>query len=143
MEYLELAGQDAASVGLQKTIQVHLNLAPKERGAVFEPLYAAVLKHFHEDDTGDPDNSIANLTLLDQATNRSYKNAVFPVKRHRVLELDAHGVFVPHCTRNVFLKSYSPQVGHAMYWTQQDRDGYRQKLLETLHTFMTGTWTDD
>jgi hypothetical protein len=27
-----------------------------------------------------------------------------------------------------------------MYWTQGDRDGYRQKLLDTLHTFITGEW---
>ena len=95
---------------------------------------------FGEDTVGDPDNTIGNLTLLDQETNRSYKNAVFPVKRHRVLKLDAHGVFVPHCTRNVFLKSYSPQVGHTMHWTQEDADGYRQALLDTLHTFINGRW---
>ena len=95
-----------------------------------------------EDDGGEPDNSIANLALLDQETNRSYQNAVFPVKRQRVLDLDEHGVFVPHCTRNVFLKCYSPQVDHTMYWTQQDRDGYRKELIDTLHTFVTGVWID-
>jgi hypothetical protein len=57
-----------------------------------------------------------------------------------VLKLDEHGVFVPHCTRNVFLKCYSPRVDHTLYWTQEDRDGYRQELLETLLTFITGEW---
>ena len=108
--------------------------------AAFEPVYAEILKHFHEDDGAEPDNSIANLALLDQETNRSYKNAVFPVKRQRVIELDAHVVYVPHCTRNVFLKSYSPLVGHAMYWTQEDSDGYRQKMISTLSVFVTGGW---
>lgn len=136
MRYLELAEQEPGAVALQERITVHLVLPPKEGLAAFEPLYADLLKHFHEDDGGAPDNSIANLALLDEETNRSYGNAVFPVKRRRVLELDAHGVFVPHCTRNVFLKSYSPQVGHAMYWTQQDRDGYRQALVDTLHSFI-------
>ncbi len=141
MDYLALAEQEPVSLILQEKIRVHLALAPKEGAAVFEPLYEELLKYFHEDDSAEPDNTIANLTLLDQETNRSYKNAVFPVKRHRVLELDAHGVFVPHCTRNVFLKSYSPQVGHAMYWTQQDRDGYRDELIKTLDAFITGGWT--
>lgn len=140
MRYLELAAQDSSTMELQKRIRMHLALQPKEGIAAFEPLYAEILKYFHEDDSGEPDNSIANLTLLDQETNRSYKNAVFPVKRQRVLELDEHGVFVPHCTRNVFLKCYSPQVDHTMYWTQQDRDGYRQELINTLHTFITGGW---
>jgi hypothetical protein len=47
---------------------------------------------------------------------------------------------VPHCTRNVFLKSYSSQVGHAMHWTREDAEGYRQALRETLHEFIAGTW---
>ena len=141
MRYLELVAQEPVAVALQAKIRDHLDLAPKEGTAAFEPLYAEILKYFHEDDDGEPDNSIANLALLDQETNRSYKNAVFPVKRQRVIELDAHGVFVPHCTRNVFLKSYSPLVGHAMYWTQQDRDGYQQKLIDTLSAFVTGGWT--
>ena len=140
MRYLELAAQEPATVALQAKIRTHLALPPKEGVAAFEVLYAELLKHFHEDDSGEPDNSIANLALLDQETNRSYQNAVFPVKRQRVLELDAHGVFVPHCTRNVFLKCYSPQVDHTMYWTQQDRDGYRRELINTLHTFITGGW---
>ncbi len=138
--YLELVAQDPEAVALQAKIRDHLSLAPKEGALVFELLYAVVLKYFHEDDNEGPDNSIANLALLDQETNRSYKNAVFPVKRKRVIGLDAHGVFVPHCTRNVFLKSYSPLVGHAMYWTQQDRDGYRRNLIETLRVFMVGEW---
>lgn len=140
MRYLQIAAQDPASVALQAKIQAHLALPPKEGVAAFEPLYAELLKHFHEDDGGEPDNSIANLALLDQETNRSYRNAVFPVKRQRILELDEHGVFVPHCTRNVFLKCYSPQVDHTMYWTQQDRDGYREALIDTLFTFVTGGW---
>jgi hypothetical protein len=140
LRYLELTAQEPVVVTLQEKIKAHLTLTPKEGVAAFERLYGEILKHFHEDDTADPDNSVANLALLDQETNRSYKNAVFPVKRQRVLELDAHGVFVPHCTRNVFLKSYSPQVGHAMYWTQQDRDGYREEMINTLYIFITGTW---
>ena len=138
--YLELMAQEPAAMALHERIRAHLELAPKEGAAVFEPLYAEILKYFHEDDDGEPDNSIANLVLLDQETNRSYKNAVFPVKRQRVIELDAHGIFVPHCTRNVFLKSYSPSVGHTMYWTQQDRDDYRQKVVETLSDFVAGGW---
>jgi|SRR3984957_6535224 len=140
--YLELTEQEPSSVTLHEQIRTHLALAPKEGVAAFEPLYAEILKHFHEDDSGEPDNSIGNLALLDQETNRSYQNAVFPVKRQRVLELDAHGVFVPHCTRNVFLKAYSPQVDHTMYWTQQDRDGYLQELINTLHSFISGRWID-
>ncbi len=140
--YLQNAAQEPEVVALQANIEAHLARPEPERVAAFEPLYAALLRHFREDDGGEPDNSIANLALLDQETNRGYRNAVFAVKRQRVLELDEHGVFVPHCTRNVFLKCYSPQVDHTVYWTQADRDGYRQALIDTLHTFIAGEWID-
>jgi hypothetical protein len=53
------------------------------------------------------------------------------------------GVFVPLCTRNVFLKCYNPQVDHVMFWTQKDRDGYRQVMIDTLHGFFTSGWAHD
>jgi hypothetical protein len=143
MNHLKLAAPEPGTVTLQEKISAHLELPPKEGLATFEPLYAELLTYFHEGDSGEPDNGIANLTLLDQETNRSYQNAVFPVKRQRVIGLDKHGVFVPHCTRNVFLKCYSPEVDHTMYWTQNDRDGYRLALIETLHAFATGGWIND
>ena len=58
------------------------------------------------------------MILLDEYTNRSYKNAVFAVKRQRLLSLDQAGIFVPLCTRNVFLKCYSPQVDKLMFWSE-------------------------
>ncbi|MBK6592828.1 MAG: DUF262 domain-containing protein [Burkholderiales bacterium] len=109
----------------------------------FEVIYESVLKHFHELDEEEPDNSIANLVLLDEKTNRSYKNAVFAVKRQRILALDRDGIFVPLCTRNAFLKCYSPQVEHAMFWTEADGDGYRMAVIETLQNFFEGGWVHE
>ena len=109
----------------------------------FETVYESVLKHFQELDDEEPDNSIANLVLLDEKTNRSYKNAVFAVKRQRVLALDRDGVFVPLCTRNAFLKCYSSQVEHAMFWTQADGEGYRMAVIDTLQHFFEGEWVHE
>jgi len=126
---------------LQTDISAFLALSALEAtDAVFEQLYEKVLQHFKETDSGQADHSVANLVLLDFATNRSYKNAVFAVKRNRVLSLDRHGVFVPLCTRNVFLKCYNPRVDHVMFWTEEDRDGYRTVLTETLAEFFQGAW---
>ena len=91
LSYLKNAAQESEVVALQANIEAHLARPEPERVKAFEPLYAALLRHFREDDGGEPDNSIANLALLDQETNRGYKNAVFAVKRQRVLELDEHG----------------------------------------------------
>lgn len=105
---------------------------------LFEPLYEKVLKVFHEAEDDEADHGIANLALLDQGTNRSYKNAVFAVKRQRLLSLDQAGIFVPICTRNVFLKCYSPQVDNVMFWSADDRKGYQDVIEQTLVRFFQG-----
>ena len=73
-------------------------------GEAFDTLYGDILAQFDETDDSETDNSIGNLVLLDSSTNRSYRNAVFPVKRRRVIGLDREGTFVPLCTKNVFMK---------------------------------------
>lgn len=125
---------------LQEEIASFVELSQTETSEeAFEDLYQKVLQRFEEDDTGEPDHSIANLTLLDQSTNRSYKNAVFALKRERLLSLDQAGIFVPLCTRNVFLKCYSPQVDNVMFWSEPDRAGYLEVMQKTLVRFFLGT----
>lgn len=134
------------TVGYLETVDIHQDLvkdiqafillpqreATQER---FEALHNEVLKVFKEDNSDETDNGIFNLTLLDQTTNRSYKNAVFAVKRQRLLDLDQAGIFVPICTRNVFLKSHSAHVDNNMFWSKEDRDGYRTFMINTLVGF--------
>ena len=64
------------------------------------------------DDKIEEKDAISNLTLLDAKTNRSYKNAYFPIKRLRIIENDKNGLFVPIATKNLFLKYYSKQAGN-------------------------------
>jgi hypothetical protein len=136
--YLESA-QEAQE--LQNDIRAFNRLPPKEAGGTaFDSVYEKVLHYFQEADGEEADNSISNLVLLDYNTNRSYKNAVFAVKRHRVLSLDRDGVFVPICTRNVFLKCYNQQVEHLIFWTHKDRGGYRKAMIDVLYAFFTGSW---
>ena len=105
---------------------------------LFESVYGIVSREFREAEDHEPDHSIANLTLLDQGTNRGYKNAFFAVKRQRLISLDQAGVFVPLCTRNVFLKCYSPHVDNVMFWSADDRQGYRNAIEQTLVRFFLG-----
>ncbi|WP_059285402.1 DUF1524 domain-containing protein [Aquitalea magnusonii] len=105
---------------------------------VFDNLYDKILVHFGEAGEWDAEHGLGNLTLLDEHTNRSYGNAVFAVKRQRLLSLDQAGIFVPLCTRNVFLKCYSPQAGNSLFWTEQDREAYETTMLDTLTRFFCG-----
>lgn len=101
----------------------------------FASLYKQVVAEFKETVEDIADNSVSNLVLLDAATNKSYKNAVFAVKRHQILSRDRAGIFVPLCTRNVFLKCYGDRVEHLLFWTDEDKVAYESAILDTLVGF--------
>ena len=133
-----LKQQETAS-DLCNKIEEFLNLSQVEAtNERFDALYENILQFFKEATEGEAVNGITNLTLLDEHTNRSYKNAPFAVKRQRLLDLDQHGIFVPLCTRNVFLKCYSPQVDNAMFWSEEDQQGYREAVTDVLVNFFCG-----
>ena len=77
-----------------------------------------------------------NLALLDSSTNRSYKNAMFPIKRKRIIHNDGRGVFVPICTKNAFLKYYSTSLGEVMYWQEADARDYLAAMKEVLKEYL-------
>lgn len=104
----------------------------------FDPLYDEILQHVGEIPDAEVDNSVGNLTLLDQRTNRAYGNAIFPVKRSWILGLDEEGTFVPLCTRNVFLKCYSRHIGNMMFWQPADARNYEAEIGRVLTNFFTG-----
>ena len=112
------------------------NAEPESRDT-FEEIDGKILSYFNEAVDG-PDHDLANLTLLDSRTNRGYRNAVFAVKRDLLLKHDRSGIFVPLCTRNVFLKCYSRTVGNVMFWTNEDARDYLNAISGTLTRFFLG-----
>ena len=116
MAYFKCQGKES---NLCTEIEEFVNLSKREADEQnFDSLYDRILDVFNEKDDEEVDQGIGNLTLLDRSTNRSYKNAVFAVKRERLLSLDRSGIFVPLCTRNVFLKCYSNRVDNVMFLEQ-------------------------
>ncbi|MCW8107141.1 DUF262 domain-containing HNH endonuclease family protein [Alteromonas ponticola] len=104
----------------------------------FEAVYDKVRAYYDPDSNEDVDNSIGNLTLLDSRTNRSYQNAVFPIKRARIIALDKKATFVPLCTKNAFLKYYSKQVDKMLYWEAKDSEDHQRAMVEMLLGFFQG-----
>jgi hypothetical protein len=105
----------------------------------FIALYQRVIALYDPFDDDYADHSIGNLTLLDRATNRSYKNAVFPIKRATIISLDKKATFVPLCTKNVFLKYYSKQVDKMLYWKSKDSEDHQQAMVESIYGLFRGT----
>lgn len=109
--------------------------ADKIEEQTFEKMYEKIICHFKERDVDDKDH-ISNLALLDATTNRSYKNAMFPIKRKQIIENDMNGIFIPICTKNLFLKFYSKKMGDVMNWNQKDADDYISAIKSTLKIFL-------
>ena len=101
----------------------------------FEALYQSVTQLYNPNSDDEVDNSIGNLTLLDSGTNRSYKNAIFPIKRKCIIELDKQATYVPLCTKNVFLKYYSKNVDEMLFWKDKDSSDYQQTMIDTFTDF--------
>ncbi|MBP6738844.1 MAG: DUF262 domain-containing protein [Leptospiraceae bacterium] len=108
----------------------------KIEDSMFNMLYDDLTKYFGEDKPHEDINTISNLALLDPHTNRSYKNAMFPIKRKAILENDKHGVFTPICTKNVFMKAYSSHFDEIMYWNKDDADSYLRAIEDTLSIYL-------
>ncbi len=108
----------------------------------FNEVYEFVQKYFGENNSVDKD-SISNLALLDQETNRSYGNAFFPIKRKRIIANDQLGIFVPIATKNVFLKYYSRRGTNLMKWYASDAEDYLQSMKSTLNEFLVSDGNDE
>lgn len=102
----------------------------------FDKLYSEVSKYFKEDIESKNPNSISNLALLDAKTNRSYKNAMFPIKRKRIIGNDMNGLFVPISTKNVFMKFHTKKLNDVMYWKDSDAADYLSAIKTTLIQYL-------
>lgn len=80
---------------------------------------------------------LCNMALLDSKSNSGLSNSVFAVKREKILDKEQKGAFIPIGTRNVFLKYYSDNPDHLIYWTIEDRENYFNKLSGIINSFIT------
>jgi hypothetical protein len=102
----------------------------------FKELFEDIVSHFNSGLKDDEINDISNLTLLDSETNRGYKNAVFPLKRKTIINRDKAGIFIPICTKNVFLKYFSEYPPKISFWTDEDRENYENDLMTVLNNYI-------
>lgn len=119
---------------VQKIIEGKLYLSKYQPGTKdFIQVYEAVINYFGG--VGEPDNSIGNLTLLDGGTNRSYKNDVFPLKRKTILERTMSDVFIPLCTRKVFMKGFV-ESGDLLRWRDIDKKAYTEEIISCICKYL-------
>jgi len=111
---------------------ITITSSSKVEDAVFYEVYEKLKVYFKENEQFEAVDGIGNLVLLDDGTNRMYKNAFFPVKRKHIIQKEKQGVYIPLCTRNVFLKAYSQKLGEVMFWNTNDSEDYQTEIYRLL-----------
>ena len=106
---------------------------------LFRELQGELLRLLAEDGNSDDADvdSIANLALLNSGTNSALGNSVFAVKRDYLLDVDRAGGFIPVCTRNAFLKYYTPSRDQQVaFWSTSDRRHYIDEFVARLGPYL-------
>lgn len=109
------------------------------READFQDLEREFISLLSADGASNSDtlHSISNLALLQDGDNSALSNSVFAVKRAEILERDQRGSYIPVCTRDVFLKYYSPAGEHQMhFWSAKDREHYLEAMRTVLRSYL-------
>lgn len=124
-----------------KKIDAHLTFAPgKTDDFGFQTISERVFDLFAtpgSTPTEDDLHGLGNLALLQRAYNSKLNNAVFALKRERILELDQDGAYIVPCTRNVFLKYYTRSEDQQLsIWSPQDQKNYYQTMLNRIDGFL-------
>jgi hypothetical protein len=103
----------------------------------FNALAGGILLALNDGVVEEPDHSLANLALLQHGANAALSNAVFEVKRQRILDMDKSGDYIPAATRNVFLKYYTPAERlQPHFWGEDDKIAYLSHIKTTLTAYL-------
>lgn len=138
-------------------ITMHDSDNETERKRVFDKLAQEILPNVNDEDNLNEEekNQVWNFTLLDENTNRSYGNAIFPAKRRTIIgkeqgvyypvptfnkengfevseDKKAKSAFIPPCTKQVFMKYYSPTSASMVAWTKTDAEAYLKNIYRIL-----------
>ena len=87
------------------------------------------------DEPTDYIHSLSNMALLQTSSNSVLSNGLFDAKRHEIIRMDSEGIYIPYCTKMVFLKYYSTAQQDSVsfhFWAEDDRRDYLKKMNELL-----------
>ncbi len=97
-----------------------------------EKIFDEINNYFKDEDSL---NGIGNLCLLDKQSNSEIGNKIFSKKRKDIERLGQQGKLIPICTKLVFEKFFSDNVGNKNYFLKEDREYYIKAIIEKLKIF--------
>ena len=117
-------------------VRERFNEIQKEVIIIFTPKEDAVKESSYS-------HGLANMALLDVSQNAALSNSVFEVKRHRVINYDKEGKYIPICTKHVFFKYYTQENPSLFFWGETDRRDYVEALNEKISPYYKQDNNDD
>lgn len=122
---------------INKAITDDASGAEKLTGEKFNELFDKVVAVLSEEGSVNYTHSLSNMALLGQSDNSALNNSTFDVKRNKILQMDKNNDYIPLCTRQVFLKYYTPSANNQLhFWGKADRDGYIKAMNEILAGYL-------
>lgn len=104
----------------------------------YQDIIPLIQEIVEEDADEDQKNSIGNLTLLDEKTNKSYGNRLFCQKNRIIRERITRGTFVPASTSMVFNKDFDTSTNRNFFkWGADDKKAYHDYIFNELKPFLT------
>lgn len=90
---------------------------------------------------------LGNYALLDESTNTSFHNSLFPTKRRIIIAASGHEVpllehevklvYIPPCTKAAFMKFYSTYPSLSLTeWNQEDAKAYEKDINDKIKDFL-------
>lgn len=120
---------------LLKSINKYLDTKTVDE-EVFSDLCEQVQKIFGEEED-KYSQSIGNLCLLDAKTNRSYQNALYPVKRAKIVKREAEGQYIFPGTRIAFMKFFDgAETERITVWSHDDKVAFEKHIYTTIKDFL-------
>lgn len=134
-EWIRIAVTD---LQLKKENELHQWITDfnNQNGRTFEEIKGKIVELAGEEKNNDVKNSIGNLALLDAETNRSYGNALFCTKRRIIINKDRTGVFIPNCTKMLFLKYFDITGTNRSIWGDNDMVNYCNYIFDTIKEYL-------
>ena len=100
---------------------------------LFNQLKNELIQHFDSESV----HILDNLALLSSKQNSALNNAIFPVKRNKIIQLSKQGNYIPQATKNIFLKYYTDSDLQPYYWSKADKEKYYNDIDEKITPYLT------
>lgn len=138
LESLDSTGQNELISGMKSLVkEIEDNPKTTKVKEKFEPIQQNVVAALSPaDEDSEYIHQLSNMALLSSGQNSAVSNYTFDAKRNLILEMDKKGLYIPFCTKMVFLKYYSNDDTNLHFWGKNDRDAYFNAIQTVLANYL-------